>query len=77
VIEEKNWPPFFPLIHHDISNEIPIHLQRMQYLAFSSFLGELLSVQNVLVSIIVLVSGLSLSLGLKHIVLIFFYTVHK
>ncbi|AQK87041.1 Secretory carrier-associated membrane protein 3 [Zea mays] len=39
VIEEKNWPPFFPLIHHDISNEIPIHLQRMQYLAFSSFLG--------------------------------------
>jgi hypothetical protein len=50
VIEEKNWPPFFPLIHHDISNEIPIHLQRMQYLAFSSFLGKLLSVQNVLVS---------------------------
>ncbi|KAG8068123.1 hypothetical protein GUJ93_ZPchr0005g14394 [Zizania palustris] len=39
VIEEKNWPSFFPLIHHNISNEIPIHLQRMQYLAFSSFLG--------------------------------------
>ncbi|EEE55491.1 hypothetical protein OsJ_03676 [Oryza sativa Japonica Group] len=39
VIEEKNWPPFFPIIHHDISNEIPIHLQRMQYLAFSSLLG--------------------------------------
>uniref|UniRef100_A0A0E0L4E0 Secretory carrier-associated membrane protein n=1 Tax=Oryza punctata TaxID=4537 RepID=A0A0E0L4E0_ORYPU len=39
VIEDKNWPPFFPLIHHNISNEIPIHLQRMQYLAFSSFLG--------------------------------------
>ncbi|KAL5229038.1 hypothetical protein ABZP36_017303 [Zizania latifolia] len=38
VIEEKNWPPFFPIIHHDISNEIPIHLQRMQYLAFSSLL---------------------------------------
>uniref|UniRef100_A0A0E0A1A6 Secretory carrier-associated membrane protein n=1 Tax=Oryza glumipatula TaxID=40148 RepID=A0A0E0A1A6_9ORYZ len=36
VIEDKNWPPFFPLIHHNISNEIPIHLQRMQYLAFSS-----------------------------------------
>ncbi|WVZ99133.1 hypothetical protein U9M48_044480 [Paspalum notatum var. saurae] len=42
VIEEKNWPPFFPLIHHNISNEIPIHLQRMQYLAFSSFLGLVL-----------------------------------
>ncbi|KAL6845259.1 hypothetical protein ACP4OV_024754 [Aristida adscensionis] len=39
VIETKNWPPFMPIIHHDISNEIPIHLQRMQYLAFSSLLG--------------------------------------
>jgi hypothetical protein len=28
------------MIHHNISNEIPIHLQKMQYLAFSSFLGE-------------------------------------
>jgi hypothetical protein len=39
VIENKNWPPFMPIIHHDISNEIPIHLQRMQYLAFCSLLG--------------------------------------
>ncbi|GAB4859551.1 Secretory carrier-associated membrane protein 2, partial [Ancistrocladus abbreviatus] len=39
VIEEKNWPPFFPLIHHDISNEIPVHLQRLQYVAFTSYLG--------------------------------------
>ncbi|KAM3351883.1 hypothetical protein ACQJBY_023636 [Aegilops geniculata] len=39
VIETKNWPPFMPIIHHDISNEIPIHLQRMQYLAFCSLLG--------------------------------------
>jgi hypothetical protein len=39
VIEEKNWPPFLPLIHHDITNEIPSHLQRMQYFAFASFLG--------------------------------------
>ncbi|MQM03533.1 hypothetical protein Taro_036318 [Colocasia esculenta] len=39
VIEEKNWPPFFPLIHHDIVNEIPIHLQRLQYFAFASLLG--------------------------------------
>ncbi|CAI0468468.1 unnamed protein product [Linum tenue] len=38
-LEEKNWPPFFPIIHHDISNEIPIHLQRIQYVAFSTFLG--------------------------------------
>ncbi|KAF5728654.1 Secretory carrier 3 isoform 2 [Tripterygium wilfordii] len=39
VLEEKNWPPFFPIIHHDIANEIPIHLQRVQYVAFSTFLG--------------------------------------
>ncbi|KAJ0110417.1 hypothetical protein Patl1_02191 [Pistacia atlantica] len=39
VIEEKNWPPFFPLIHHDIANEIPIHLQKTLYVAFTTFLG--------------------------------------
>ncbi|XP_048530212.1 secretory carrier-associated membrane protein 4 isoform X2 [Triticum urartu] len=39
VIEEKNWPPFFPIIHHDINNEIPVHLQRTQYVAFASLLG--------------------------------------
>ncbi|XP_038988199.1 secretory carrier-associated membrane protein-like isoform X2 [Phoenix dactylifera] len=39
VIEKKNWPPCFPIIHHDIANEIPIYSQRMQYLAFASFLG--------------------------------------
>nr|CAD1819340.1 unnamed protein product [Ananas comosus var. bracteatus] len=39
VIEEKNWPPFFPIIHHDIGGEIPVHLQRLQYIAFASLLG--------------------------------------
>ncbi|GER48178.1 secretory carrier membrane protein [Striga asiatica] len=39
VLEEKNWPPFFPIIHHDIANEIPVHLQRLQYVAFTTFLG--------------------------------------
>lgn len=42
VLEEKNWPPFFPIIHHDIANEIPIHVQKMQYLAFSTYLGLVL-----------------------------------
>ncbi|KQK14331.1 hypothetical protein BRADI_1g15490v3 [Brachypodium distachyon] len=42
VIEEKNWPPFFPIIHHDINNEIPVHLQRTQYVAFASLLGLIL-----------------------------------
>ncbi|KAK4770767.1 hypothetical protein SAY87_031299 [Trapa incisa] len=39
VLEEKNWPPFFPIIHHDIAKEIPVHLQRIQYVAFSTVLG--------------------------------------
>ncbi|XP_052178102.1 secretory carrier-associated membrane protein 1 isoform X2 [Diospyros lotus] len=39
VLEDKNWPPFFPLIHHDIANEIPIHLQKLQYVAFTTLLG--------------------------------------
>ncbi|KAG6487779.1 hypothetical protein ZIOFF_056383 [Zingiber officinale] len=39
VIEEKNWPPFFPIIHHDIASEIPIHVQQLQYVAFASLLG--------------------------------------
>lgn len=38
-IEDKNWPPFFPIIHHDIGNEIPIHLQKLQYTAFATLLG--------------------------------------
>lgn len=41
VLEEKNFPPFFPIIHHDIPKDIPVHLQRMQYMAFASFLGTL------------------------------------
>lgn len=38
-LEDKNWPPFFPLIHHDIANDIPINLQKLQYVAFTTFLG--------------------------------------
>ncbi|EPS61281.1 secretory carrier-associated membrane protein 2 [Genlisea aurea] len=38
-VDDRNWPPFFPIIHHDIANEIPVHAQRMQYLAFASWLG--------------------------------------
>nr|AGV54380.1 secretory carrier-associated membrane protein [Phaseolus vulgaris] len=42
VLEEKNWPPFFPIIHHDIANEIPIHLHKLQYVAFTTLLGLVL-----------------------------------
>lgn len=40
-IDDRNWPPFFPIIHHDIANEIPAHSQRLQYLAFASWLGSI------------------------------------
>ncbi|KAM3343552.1 secretory carrier-associated membrane protein 2 isoform X1 [Capsicum galapagoense] len=39
VLEKRNWPPFLPIIHHDIANEIPIHLQKIQYVAFTTLLG--------------------------------------
>ncbi|GJN12374.1 hypothetical protein PR202_ga30646 [Eleusine coracana subsp. coracana] len=39
TVEVKNWPVFFPIIHHDITNEIPIHAQKLQYTAFASWLG--------------------------------------
>ncbi|GJW16737.1 secretory carrier-associated membrane protein 1 [Tanacetum coccineum] len=42
IIEEKNWPPFYPMIHNDIANEIPIHLQKTLYVAFGSWLGLML-----------------------------------
>ncbi|PIA58779.1 hypothetical protein AQUCO_00500606v1 [Aquilegia coerulea] len=41
-VDDRNWPPFFPIIHHDITNEIPVHAQRLQYLAFASWLGIVL-----------------------------------
>jgi hypothetical protein len=39
LLEVRNWPPFLPIIHHDIANEIPVYLQKLQYVAFSTFLG--------------------------------------
>jgi hypothetical protein len=52
-VDDKNWPPFFPIIHHDIANEIPVHAQRLQYLAFASWLGIVLCLVFNLVAVIV------------------------
>uniref|UniRef100_A0A2N9I816 Secretory carrier-associated membrane protein n=1 Tax=Fagus sylvatica TaxID=28930 RepID=A0A2N9I816_FAGSY len=30
LLEVRNWPPFLPIIHHDIANEIPVYLQKLQ-----------------------------------------------
>ncbi|KAJ0239989.1 hypothetical protein HA466_0226920 [Hirschfeldia incana] len=54
----KNWPPFFPIIHHDIANEIPVHAQKLQYLAFASWLGIVLClVFNVIAVIVCWIKG--------------------
>eukprot|EP00271_Cylindrocystis_brebissonii_P011289 TRINITY_DN2842_c0_g1_i2.p1 TRINITY_DN2842_c0_g1~~TRINITY_DN2842_c0_g1_i2.p1 ORF type:complete len:253 (+),score=30.33 TRINITY_DN2842_c0_g1_i2:82-840(+) len=38
-IDVKNWPPFFPILHHDIANDIPLHLQSVMRAAYWSWLG--------------------------------------
>ncbi|XP_010518929.1 PREDICTED: secretory carrier-associated membrane protein 4-like [Tarenaya hassleriana] len=57
-IDDKNWPPFFPIIHHDIANEIPVHAQKLQYLAFASWLGIVLClVFNLIATIVCWIKG--------------------
>jgi hypothetical protein len=41
-VEEKNWPPFLPILHHSIAKDIPLHTQRIQYFAYGSWLGIML-----------------------------------
>ncbi|XP_078179537.1 secretory carrier-associated membrane protein 4-like [Carex rostrata] len=53
VVEEKNWPPFFPIIHHDIAKEIPLHAQKLQYLAFASWLGLVLCLVFNIIAVLV------------------------
>lgn len=61
--DDKNWPPFFPIIHHDIANEIPVHAQRLQYLAFASWLG--MSMTAFMVSSLIYMFETSIILSLK------------
>ncbi|AAG12843.1 secretory carrier membrane protein, putative [Arabidopsis thaliana] len=57
-IDDKNWPPFFPIIHHDIAKEIPVHAQKLQYLAFASWLGIVLClVFNVIATMVCWIKG--------------------
>ncbi|GAB4826896.1 Secretory carrier-associated membrane protein 1 [Ancistrocladus abbreviatus] len=69
VLEEKNWPPFFPLIHHDIANEIPIHLQRLQYVAFTTLLGMTLCLTwNIIAVTAAWIRGYSVTIWLLSII---------
>ncbi|CAI9260411.1 unnamed protein product [Lactuca saligna] len=57
-IRVKNWPPFYPLVHHNIAGDIPIHLQRIQYVAYAILLGVPISLfWNLIMSIAVFASG--------------------
>eukprot|EP00270_Netrium_digitus_P002250 TRINITY_DN1253_c1_g1_i1.p1 TRINITY_DN1253_c1_g1~~TRINITY_DN1253_c1_g1_i1.p1 ORF type:complete len:271 (-),score=52.01 TRINITY_DN1253_c1_g1_i1:239-1051(-) len=38
-IQIKNWPSCYPIIHHDIANDIPYECQGLMYAAFLSWLG--------------------------------------
>ena len=69
VIEEKNWPSFFPLIHNDIANEIPIHLQTVQYVAFATWLGLVLCLSyNIVAVTVAWVQGEGLSIWFLSII---------
>ncbi|KAL8259419.1 hypothetical protein R6Q59_027372 [Mikania micrantha] len=57
IIQNKNWPPFYPLVHHDIAGDIPIHLQRIQYVAYATLLGVPITLfWNLITSIAIFVS---------------------
>jgi hypothetical protein len=43
---EKNWPPFLPILHHNVAKDIPLHTQRIQYLAYGIWLGTKLFIQS-------------------------------
>ncbi|KAG6391437.1 hypothetical protein SASPL_149191 [Salvia splendens] len=68
-VDDRNWPPFFPIIHHDIANEIPVHAQKLQYLAFASWLGIVLCLSfNVIAVTICWIKGGGVKLFLLAII---------
>ncbi|KAG5114425.1 hypothetical protein JHK82_037694 [Glycine max] len=69
VIEDKNWPPFCPIIHHDIANEIPIHLQSIQYVAFTTWLGLVICLLwNIIAVTVAWIKGEGLSIWFLSII---------
>ncbi len=57
LIEEKNWPPFLPILHHSIAKDIPLHTQRIQYFAYGSWLGTKLFILTASCDVIWIVSS--------------------
>lgn len=55
-LELKNWPPFAPIIHHDITNDIPVYLRKLMYTAFASYLGAVLCLLYNLIAVSVVVA---------------------
>lgn len=62
VVEKKNWPPFFPIMNHDIAGEIPPPSQKLMYIAFASWLGLLLClVWNIIAVSVALTRGVAIT----------------
>lgn len=69
VIKEKNWPPFFPIIHNDIAREIPSGAQRLMYVAFASWLGMVLClVWNAIAVTVAWIKGYGVNIWLLAII---------
>ncbi|GJR93537.1 secretory carrier-associated membrane protein 5 [Tanacetum coccineum] len=57
VIDNKNWPSFYPIVHHDIAGDIPVHVHRIMYVAYATLLGVPISLfWNLITSIAIFVS---------------------
>uniref|UniRef100_A0A0D6R0E1 Secretory carrier-associated membrane protein n=1 Tax=Araucaria cunninghamii TaxID=56994 RepID=A0A0D6R0E1_ARACU len=69
VIQEKNWPPFFPIIHNDIARDIPPYAQRLMYIAFASWLGMVLClVWNVIAVMVAWIKGYGVKIWLLAVI---------
>ncbi|KAL9670004.1 hypothetical protein QQ045_007554 [Rhodiola kirilowii] len=69
VLEVKNWPPFFPLIHHDVTADIPIHVHKLQYAAFATYLGIVACLSwNLIAVTVALIKGTAATIWLVAVI---------
>ncbi|GJP32729.1 hypothetical protein CLOM_g17327 [Closterium sp. NIES-68] len=76
-IQRNNFPPFFPIIQHDIPTDIPAHVQYLQYPAFLSWLGIMLCLVFNFVAVLVswILGAVSSTSGLGNFFLAIIYGV--
>ncbi|KAE8692745.1 Secretory carrier-associated membrane protein 1 [Hibiscus syriacus] len=69
VIEVKNWPAFCPIIHNDIANEIPTHLQPTIYVAFATLIGLVICLlYNIAAATVAWIKGYGLIIWLLSVI---------